>query len=103
MGIILPGTMHKVKLFFIAVFILLAFLCLITVFLPSKITVSRSVLINAKENKVAQQIDDFKNWKNWYPAFQNKNISVNISQQNDTSFVTLTNENRKKISLVLLK
>ena len=60
------------------------------------------VLINANEKSVASQIISFKNWKNWYPAFQNKNISVEISQQSYTSFVTLTNENREKISMVLL-
>jgi hypothetical protein len=95
--------MRRIKLFFITVFILLAFLSLITVFLPSTVTVSKTVLIKANENEVAMQIEGFKNWKNWYPAFQNKNIIVNESQKNDTSFATLTNENRKKISLVLLK
>jgi hypothetical protein len=103
MGIKSSYLIRRAKLFIIGILILIGFLCLITVFLPSKITVSKWILINANEKTVAMQIDDFKNWKNWYPAFQNKNISVDISQQNDTSFVTLTNENRKKISLVLLK
>ena len=79
--------MRGAKLFFIGVLILIGFLCLITVFLPSKIRVSKWILINAKETAVAMQIDDFKNWKNWYPAFQNKNITVDISGQNDTFLV----------------
>ncbi|HEY5405564.1 MAG TPA: hypothetical protein VIJ92_00690 [Ginsengibacter sp.] len=96
--------MRKAKLFLIGILILVGFLWLITLFLPSKIVVSRWVTIDANENVVAMQINDFKNWKNWYPAFQNKNIHADVSQQNDsTPFVTLTNENGKKLSLVLSK
>ena len=95
--------MRRAKLFLIGIFILVGFLWVITFFLPSKITVLRWINIDASESAVAAQINDFKNWKNWYPAFQNENISVDISQKNDTPFVTLTNENGKKVSLVLSK
>ena len=66
--------MRKAKLFVIGILILVGFFWLITLFLPSKITVSRWINIDANESAVAAQIDDFKNWKNWYPAFQNENI-----------------------------
>jgi len=92
--------MRYAKLFFIAVLILIGFLCLITVFLPSKIKVSKWITINANENAVVTKINDFNNWKNWYPAFQNKEVTVNISEQ---GVATLTNDNHKKISLSLLK
>lgn len=95
--------MRRPKLFFTAVFTLLVFLCVITVFLPSEITVSKSVFINANENKVAMQIEDFNNWKNWYPAFQNKNINVITSTSGDSSFAMLTNENRKKLAFSMGK
>ena len=103
MGIKSSYLIRRAKLFIIGVLILIGFLCLITIFLPSNVTVSKWVLINANEKVVAMQIDDFKNWKNWYPAFQNKNASVNISQQSNTSVVTLTNENGKELSLALSK
>ena len=95
--------MRGVKLFFITVFILLAFLSLITVFLPSTVTVSKTVLIKANENEVALQIANFENWKNWYPAFQNKNITVNTFKKKDTSFAAITDEKQRKLLLVLLK
>ena len=95
--------MRRAKLFLIGILILVGFLWLITLFLPSKITVSRWTDIDANQSAVAAQIDDFSNWKNWYPAFQNKNINVEMSQQNDTPIVTLTNENGKKVSLALSK
>lgn len=95
--------MQKVKLFLIGMLILIGFLWLITLFLPQRITVTRWVNIDAGEDAVASQINDFKNWKNWYPAFQNENISVDISQKNDTPSVTLTNKNGKRIFLALIK
>jgi hypothetical protein len=95
--------MRRAKIFFIGILILVGFLCLITIFLPSKIRVSKWISINANEKAVAMQINDFNNWKNWYPAFQNKNVSINILQQNNTSIATLTNEKGKQLSLILLK
>lgn len=95
--------MRRAKIFFIGILILIGFLCLITIFLPSKIRVSKWISINANEKAVAMQINDFNNWKNWYPAFQNKNVSINILQQNNTSVATLTNEKGKQLSLILLK
>ena len=95
--------MRRAKLFFIAILILIGFLCLITVFLPSNITVSKWVTVNANENAVATQINNFKNWKNWYPAFQNKDVTVNISEHDNKLVATLTDENKKRISLSLLK
>lgn len=95
--------MRKAKLFFIAVLILIGFLCLITVFLPSHITISKWVTVNANENAVATQVNDFNNWKNWYPAFQNREITVNISAEDNKPVAILTNKNQKRISLSLLK
>lgn len=96
--------MRRIKLFVIGVVILVAFLCLITIFLPSKITITRWTVINANEKSVASQINSFKNWKNWYPAFQNNGIKINISQLSLTPFVTLTNnKNGKNVSLSILE
>ncbi len=94
--------MRRVKLFSILIASLLAFLCLVTLFLPSKVTISKSVYINAPRSKVAQQIDNFKNWKNWNPDFQNKNISVAIPD-NDSSQVTLSGERKRKFSMKMIK
>ena len=93
--------MRKAKLFLIGITILVGFLWLITLFLPSKITVSRWVNIDASESAVAAQINDFKNWQNWYPAFQNEKNSIDVSQKNDTPVVRLTGENGKKLTLML--
>ena len=81
----------------------MGFLGIVTLFLPSKVTVSKSILINATEAEVAKEIENFKSWKNWYPAFQNQNIAITISQKNDSSFVTLTDEKQRKLSMSMIK
>ncbi|MDQ6902500.1 MAG: SRPBCC family protein [Bacteroidota bacterium] len=94
--------MRSVKLFIVAVVILLAFLFVITLFLPSKVTVSKSTTINAGENKVMAQLIDFNNWKNWYPAIQDENVSVNISPANKNLLEIYSITKHGKLSITLL-
>lgn len=89
--------MRQIKIFVIPVLLLLAFLCLITVFLPSQIMVSKTISINANQQIVSGQINNFNNWKNWNPLFQDKNISININQNNDTPYAILIRKNQKKL------
>jgi hypothetical protein len=95
--------MRSVKLFLTVVILLIVFLAVITVFLPSKITVSKSVVINAPEPEVANQVASFKNWKNWYPAFQNRDITVTEFRQNDRSVVILSDRKQRKLSMTLTR
>ncbi len=95
-------SMRSVKLFVTAVVVLLAFLFVITLFLPSQVTVSKSITINTGENKVAEQILDFNNWKNWYPAFQDKNLRANISPKDKNLFEIYSVTKQNKLSIILL-
>jgi len=95
--------MRQIKLFIIPVFLLLAFLCLITACLPSQVVVSKTISINANQQIVVSQVKNFNNWKNWYPLFQDKNITVDINQSNDTNYAILSNENQKKLVFKALK
>lgn len=52
-------------LLFIIIVIVLALI--IAIFLPSKYSVERSVVINAKEGKIMSQIVDLKKWDYWSP------------------------------------
>ena len=94
--------MRRIKIFLVAVVLLLALLYLITLFLPSRVTVSKSTQVNASRENVATQSRDFNKWKNWHPLFQNEDISVNITQNHDTSSATLVNADRKILSFILL-
>ena len=95
--------MRSIKIFVISVLIMMIFFGIFTVFLPSKVTVSKSILISATEAEVVNEIGNFKNWKNWYPGFQNQNIAVTTSQKADSSFVTLTDEKQRKLLMQMVK
>jgi Polyketide cyclase / dehydrase and lipid transport len=95
--------MRSIKVFVISIIIMMGFLAIVTLFLPSKVTVSKSILINATEAEVAKEIETFKNWKNWYPAFQQQNLEVTTSQKSDSSFVTLADEKQRKLSMTMIK
>jgi Polyketide cyclase / dehydrase and lipid transport len=95
--------MRSIKVFVISIIIIMGFLGAVTLFLPSKVTVSKSILINATEADVAKEIETFNNWKNWYPAFQNQDIAVTTFQKSDSSFVTLTDEKQRKLSMTIIK
>src|SRR5665213_903973 len=91
----------KFIIFLASIFIIIF---LISLVLPSKVTVSKSVEINATEEKVKDQIVNFEKWKNWYPAFENKEISVtkSLPQPHILSSVTLKNIKGKAIILNLI-
>ena len=85
--------------FLITVFIVIFLFGLL---LPSKVTVTKSVEINASSEAVKQQITDFSNWKNWYPAFKDKSISVVKNQSSDNlNSVELKDAKGKKVILIL--
>ncbi len=75
---------------------------ILTILLPGEVTISRSVTINTKQEDLTKQVTDFKNWKNWFPLFQNKSIKIDIGQNLDTSFAFLTNEKGDNLSFILL-
>lgn len=91
----------KFIIFLLGIFIVIF---LISLLLPSKVTVSKSIDINASPEKVTNQIVNFEEWKNWYPAFKDENISVikNSSTANILASVTLKDKNGKSITLNLV-
>lgn len=86
-------------LFFIITVFIVIFL--VSLLLPSKVTVTKSVEINATQEKVRDQVINFGNWKNWYPAFTDENIKVikNPPSQNILNSVTLNDKQGKDITL----
>lgn len=88
------------------IFLLIAFIFifLVALLLPSKVTVAKSVDINASHDKVKNQIVNFEEWKNWYPAFKDENITItkNPSTKNSIASVTLKDKEGKTILLNLV-
>ena len=90
--------MKRLRGFFIFLVFILAIIAIISLLLPSKVTIAKSVDINASPEKITSQITDFEQWKNWYPAFSDENITVTNNTPGAHS-VTLTDRNGKKMIL----
>lgn len=87
--------------FLIFILFISVFIFLISLLLPSYVTVSRSVMINASVEKVSSQITDFEEWKNWYPAFKDENITV-IKNPLKSNSVILKDKRGENTSLNLI-
>lgn len=88
-------------IFIVSVFIIIFLLALV---LPTKVTVPKSVDINASYNNVKNQVINFDEWKNWYPAFKDSSTTIikNPTSKNILSSVTLKNKKGKIIILNLV-
>lgn len=88
-------------IFLLGVFIVIFLLALL---LPSKVTVAKSVEINASHSSVKNEIVNFDEWKKWYPAFKDENITIikNPSTKDIITSVTLKDKKGKTILLNLV-
>jgi hypothetical protein len=76
-------NVRLIKGFVIAMAGLSVFMMILSLFIPSRIMISRGVVINANAAEVFAQVSHLQEWKNWQPVF--KNDSANIRFSNDTA------------------
>ncbi|MEO9003354.1 MAG: SRPBCC family protein [Ginsengibacter sp.] len=84
--------------FFLIVLFFVVFL--VSLLLPSKVTITKSVLINAPIEKIKNQITHFDQWKNWYPAFKDETGTV-LKDSLQSNSVTLKKAGGKSIHLII--
>lgn len=96
--------MKRLLVFFLFIIVVFIVIFLVSMLLPSKVTVTKSVEINAMPENVRDQIINFEQWKNWYPAFSDENITVikNPTSQNILNSVTLNDKQGKNSTLNLV-
>jgi hypothetical protein len=70
--------MRLFKGFFIVLAGLFIFITILSLFIPSKLMVSRAVVINANSSKVFSEISNLQNWKHWQPVFINDSAKINF-------------------------
>ena len=70
--------MRLFKGFFIVLSGLFIFITILSLFIPSKLMVSRAVVINASADKVFKEIGNLQNWKHWQPVFMNDSSQINF-------------------------
>lgn len=68
--------MRLFKGFFIVLAGLFIFITILSLFIPSRLMVSRAVVINADAGKVFSQISNLQNWKHWQPVFVNDSSQI---------------------------
>lgn len=67
------------KGFFIVLAGLFIFITILSLFIPSKLMVTRAVVINASAGKVFSEISDLQNWKHWQPVFVNDSAKIKFN------------------------
>ena len=78
--------MRLFKGFIVGLTGLFIFITLFSLFIPSKVMITKAVVINANAEKVFAEISDLQNWKHWQPVF--KADSANIHFNKDASGVS---------------
>ena len=88
--------MRKVKWLIAGILLSVLFFFAIALLLPSKVTVTKSTLINASYQKVNDEISNFGNWKKWFPAFNDKQVQTKLSTLENLPSATIQDTNDMK-------
>ena len=72
-------SMRLFKGFFIVLAGLFIFITILSLFIPSKLMVTRAVVINAPADKVFNEISNLQNWKHWQPVFINDSTKITFN------------------------
>lgn len=89
--------MKVIKLALISFLILFLLVTGITFFIPSKIRISRAVNIKAESGTIIAQLNDIRNWKNWYPGFDTLTLNKPLE---DSGRVTFAEVKGSQIALI---
>lgn len=91
-------AMKYVKLIIIGAVALFIVMLVLSLLIPSHIKVSRAINLNADCDTVLKRIDDLKEWKKWYPGFENVNLTETVTKDNK---IVAANAGGIRISVVM--
>ncbi len=101
-------NLRLIKGFIIALAGLFIFITILSLFIPSRIQVSRGVLIHAPAAKVFEQVNNLTNWKNWQPVFRNDSAAFHFNgdtakwiSRNKTNKFIVTKRSDNSIAAIL--
>ncbi len=90
--------MRTLKNIVIGLFVIIIVLFLISFFLPSKVHVERSSVINATQDAVFNEVNDLKKWKGWTPYHQTgSDVKINFGDTTsgeNASYTWTSNSNQ---------
>ena len=92
-------SMRLFKGFFIVLAGLFIFITILSLFIPSKLMVTRAVVINAPADKVFNEISNLQNWKHWQPVFINDSakITFNTGADGISNYAEWDSKGRKNV------
>ena len=106
--------MRLFKGFFIVLAGLFIFITILSLFIPSKLMVSRAVVINAGTDKVFSEVSNLQNWKHWQPVFMNNSAQINFKtdangisnyceweSKGKKNIIEITSKNNNSIAAIL--
>ena len=106
--------MRLFKGFFIVLAGLFIFITILSLLIPSKLMVSRAVVINANAGKVFREINNLQNWKRWQPVFMSDSSQINFKtdasgisnycewdSKGKKNAVEITNKNNNSVLAIL--
>ena len=76
--------MRLIKGFILALVGLFIMITLVSLLIPSKVQVSRGVVVTAAAPIVFAEIADLHNWKHWQPVFRSDSAKINFAPDNNS-------------------
>lgn len=94
--------MRLFKGFFIVLAGLFIFITILSLFIPSKLMVTRAVVINAGADKVLSEISNLQNWKHWQPVFisDSSKIKFNVTSNGISNSCEWDSKGKKNTMLL---
>lgn len=79
--------MNFLKRILLIISLFLVLIGIVSLFLPSKFLLERSILINADNQQIFNQVEDLKNWRYWSPwSLKDESIYLDEKGYSDPSF-----------------
>lgn len=72
--------MRLFKGFFIVLAGMFIFITVISLFIPSRLMITRAVVINAGKQGIFSEISNLQNWKHWQPVFMNDSARMHCTR-----------------------
>ena len=91
-------SMRLIKGFFIVLAGLFIFITILSLFIPSRLMITRAVVINAPADKVFNEISDLQNWKHWQPVFMNDSAKIKFTSGNSCEWESKGKKNTVQIT-----
>ena len=79
--------MRKVLVFMVSAVILFLFITGLSLLLPAKMSLTKSIGIRATPAEVYQKLDDFKSWPAWFPPMEDSTLQIHYGASPASAFI----------------